>query len=87
MRHNRSQTRQRRSHHGLTAPELSVCSNCGAHHRPHHMCLSCGFYNGRQVLDLASEKEKRTARMQAKKERIKGALGEEAAAPATDAKN
>lgn len=85
MRHNRSQTKQRRSHHGLTAPELSVCKNCGAFHRPHHMCLSCGFYNGRQVLDLAAEKEKRQARMQAKKERIKGALGE--TAETTETKN
>jgi large subunit ribosomal protein L32 len=71
MRRNRSQTKQRRSHHGLTAAALSVCSNCGAMHRPHHMCLECGFYNGRQVMDLKAEKEKREARMQAKRERIR----------------
>lgn len=35
------------------------------------MCLECGFYNGRQVMDLKAQKEKRTARMQAKKEVIK----------------
>jgi hypothetical protein len=34
------------------------------------MCLACGFYNGRQVLDLKAEKDKRTARMNAKKEAI-----------------
>lgn len=34
------------------------------------MCLECGFYNGRQVLDLAAEKVKREARMQAKREQI-----------------
>ncbi len=72
MRNNRSQSKQRRSHHGLSAPELATCKNCGAHHRPHHMCLDCGFYNGRQVMDLAADKAKREARLNAKKDVIKG---------------
>ncbi len=75
MRHNRSQVRQRRSHHALTTATLSKCSNCGASRRPHHMCLSCGFYNGRMVVDLKSEGEKRTKRMTEKKERVRGESG------------
>ena len=71
MRHNRSQSAQRRSHHSLKAPALAVCSNCGANHRPHHMCLSCGFYKGRQVLDLVAQKAARDARINAKHDRIK----------------
>ncbi len=35
------------------------------------MCLECGYYNGRQVMDLAALKAKRDARIKAKKERIK----------------
>jgi len=35
------------------------------------MCLSCGFYNGRQVLDLVAQKAARDARITAKHERIK----------------
>lgn len=35
------------------------------------MCLDCGFYNGKMILDLAAKKEERTARMNAKKEAIK----------------
>lgn len=72
MRHTRSHTANRRSHHGLEAPNLSVCKNCGAMHRPHHMCLSCGFYKGRVVLDLAAKKKDREARIQAKREAKKG---------------
>jgi len=34
------------------------------------MCLECGFYKGRQVIDLTSQKAKREARMQAKKDAI-----------------
>lgn len=70
MRHNRSQTKQRRSHHGLTAPALSQCANCGANRRPHHMCPECGFYKGRQVLDVAGDKAKREVRLQAKRDAI-----------------
>ncbi len=72
MRHTRAHTGNRRSHHALEATTLVVCSNCGAKHRPHHMCLECGFYKGRQVIDLKSQKEKRAARMLAKKEAIRG---------------
>ena len=71
MRHTRAHTKNRRSHHALTAPTLASCANCGKEHRQHHMCLECGFYKGRQVMDLASQKEKRESRMNAKKEAIR----------------
>ena len=74
MRHTRSHTKNRRSHHALKAPALAVCSNCGAQHRPHHMCLECGFYKGRQVMDLKAQKAKREARLRAKKEAIEAQL-------------
>ncbi len=73
MRKNRSKTRMGRSHEGVKAPVMATCKHCGAHHRPHHMCLECGFYNGRQVLNLEAEKEKRDARLKAKREAIAGA--------------
>lgn len=75
MRHTRAHTANRRSHHALKAVNLSKCSHCGALHRPHHMCLECGYYNGRQVMDLVSEKAKRDARMKAKAEQIRNSLG------------
>lgn len=71
MRHTRSHTANRRSHHALKAPTLAVCKNCNANHRPHHMCLECGFYNGRQIIDLTAKKAARQARMEAKKEAIR----------------
>ena len=72
MRHTRSHTANRRSHHGLKAPNLALCKNCGAMHRPHHMCLDCGFYNGKMVLDLAARKKDREERMNNKREARKG---------------
>ncbi len=76
MRHTRGHTRNRRSHHGLEAVALASCSNCGAQHRPHHMCLNCGFYNGRVVIDLAAKAKARSERMAAKREAIRAQAGE-----------
>jgi hypothetical protein len=47
------------------------------------MCLECGFYNGKQVVDMAAKKAARTKRLEAKK----AAIAEQAAqfAPETDA--
>ena len=40
----------RRNHIYLTAPALVDCRNCGEMKRPHHVCPSCGYYRGRQVI-------------------------------------
>ncbi len=87
MRHTRSQTRQRRSHHALTGPTLSACGHCGAPHLPHHMCRACGWYNGRQILDLVSEKAKREKRLKENRERIHVDSGVPATAPAPEEKS
>jgi large subunit ribosomal protein L32 len=42
--------RKRRTHYKLTAPNVVNCSNCGSAVLSHHVCGSCGFYNGRQIL-------------------------------------
>ncbi len=55
MRSTRSHTGNRRSHHALTGARLSACSNCGAAHKSHTICMTCGWYNGRKVMDLASK--------------------------------
>ncbi len=83
MRHTRSHTANRRSHHALKAPNVALCKNCGSEHRPHHMCLNCGFYKGRVVIDLLEKKKSRDARLQAKREAIRGQAAPEAEVPAT----
>ena len=47
------------------------------------MCLNCGFYKGRVVIDLLEKKKGREARMQAKREAIKGQVTSEATTSAT----
>jgi len=35
--------------------QLAECSNCGAKHRTHYACAECGFYRGKQVLNVAAQ--------------------------------
>ncbi|TFH37793.1 MAG: 50S ribosomal protein L32 [Anaerolineales bacterium] len=43
---------RRRAHDALTAQHLITCTNCGGKHLPHHVCPSCGHYNGREVIEI-----------------------------------
>ena len=31
---------------------FAECPNCGELKRPHHVCEACGYYDGREVVDL-----------------------------------
>lgn len=59
MRHTRSATRQRRSHHALDPGAHSRCSHCGKELRPHTVCGNCGYYKGRQVIDVLAKLDKK----------------------------
>ena len=59
MRATRSHRDNRRSHHALVAGRVSKCSNCGASHQTHTLCMSCGWYNGRKVVDMAAQAVKK----------------------------
>jgi large subunit ribosomal protein L32 len=50
-RHSKRRKNLRRAHHHLTAPSLSECPHCHAQKMPHHICPSCGYYKGREVVD------------------------------------
>lgn len=67
MRHTRSHTANRRSHHALKERALRVCE-CGAPRVSHRACQTCGRYNGRVVVDVAG---KATAKAQKRAKRDK----------------
>jgi len=45
----KSRRNMRRSHHALPRAAYVECANCGEQKRPHHVCASCGYYDGREV--------------------------------------
>jgi large subunit ribosomal protein L32 len=46
----KSRRDQRRAHDALKPGVYEECPECGELKRPHHVCLACGQYNGREVV-------------------------------------
>ena len=78
MRHTRSATGQRRSHHALKKVRFSKCPKCGTEVLSHTICQNCGAYKGREVIDVLKKlaKKERKTKEKALKEQEKKA-GEE----------
>ncbi|CAA7623725.1 50S ribosomal subunit protein L32 [Candidatus Terasakiella magnetica] len=49
----KSRRDMRRSHHALVNVTGVECPNCGEVKLPHHVCASCGHYDGREVVAQA----------------------------------
>lgn len=57
MRVTKGHTNNRRSHHVIKAPRLSMCKNCGEYHQRHRVCLECGYYKDLQVLEIKTKEK------------------------------
>lgn len=51
-RHSRTRGRKRRTNWKLEIPNVSECSQCHQSKLSHHICPHCGYYNGRQVIEV-----------------------------------
>jgi len=49
---------KRRSHFGLNPLHLDYCPQCHSPKLPHHVCLTCGTYAGREVIEIEEPKKK-----------------------------
>ncbi|HYV86711.1 MAG TPA: 50S ribosomal protein L32 [Patescibacteria group bacterium] len=52
-RHSRARRDKRRAHDALVRPGISRCTNCDEPRLPHRVCPHCGFYKGREVIEVA----------------------------------
>ncbi len=48
----KSRRGMRRAHHRLPVAPYVECTNCGELKQPHHVCGACGYYDGRQVIEV-----------------------------------
>lgn len=67
MRHTKSHTKNRRSHHALKPGMFVACTNCKALKRSHSVCMSCGYYRGKSILNLAAIAERKAKKDKARK--------------------
>ena len=51
-RHSRARRDKRRAHDRLTPPTLSRCPHCEETKLPHRVCPHCGYYKGREVIEV-----------------------------------
>lgn len=68
MRHTKSHTANRRSHHALKVARFETCPKCSAKHLMHRVCVNCGNYRGRMVVDVLKKTLKKTQKAEAKNE-------------------
>ena len=51
----KSRIRTRRHCRKAAVTATNKCPQCGAPHRPHRVCPSCGYYKGRQVVTVEAD--------------------------------
>lgn len=69
----RSKSRQRkaRMHIFLKEPTLTKCQRCGHFVLPHTVCPFCGYYKGRQVIDVLAKLSKKERKKREKEIKMK----------------
>lgn len=70
QRHTKSKRDRRRIHLRLHLPKLVPCPKCGKLKLPHTVCSYCGYYKGREVIDVLKKigKKERKKRLREMKE-------------------
>jgi large subunit ribosomal protein L32 len=49
---------RRRAHDALVVTQLVQCSNCGEMRLQHTVCPKCGYYKGREIVEIEKDKKK-----------------------------
>ena len=60
-RHSNSRTRKRRTHDLMKAMATAACKQCGNPIASHRVCPKCGYYKGRQVIQIKTKEKKKSA--------------------------
>jgi large subunit ribosomal protein L32 len=48
----KARKRKRRSHLAIERPTLVKCKRCNTLIEPHTVCLECGFYRGKSLIEV-----------------------------------
>ena len=78
-KHTRASVGQRRMHIFITPAALAACPKCGKATRPHTICKNCGFYKGKEFIDVMAKLTKKEQK--AKERQIKETEKQQAEKP------
>ena len=70
QRHTKSRRNKRRGNIFLKTSTLTTCPKCGKPVLPYMVCLNCGYYKGREVIDVLKKLTKKEKK--AKEQEMKG---------------
>lgn len=65
-RHTKSRRNKRRGNIFLEKPAISSCSKCGKEVLPHILCHNCGYYKGKEVINVFKKLDKKEKKMKEK---------------------
>jgi len=85
QRHTKSRRNKRRMHLFLKSPVFTSCSKCRKPVLPHTVCFNCGYYKGKEVVDVLKKLDKKEKKKREKemKEKEKEEKREEKEKPLT----
>jgi len=58
-RHSNTRTRKRRTHDKMIVAAMKPCVQCGNPIASHRVCTKCGYYKGRQVIQVKTREKKK----------------------------
>lgn len=58
-KHSTARGRKRRTHWKIKPATLTPCPHCKQLKLPHRVCLVCGYYAGRQVVEIKIKEKKK----------------------------
>ena len=69
QKHTKSRRDKRRMHIYLKSVNLSLCEKCGKEKEMHKICWECGFYKGKEIIDVLAKIEKKEKNRKSKGEK------------------
>lgn len=58
-RHSKARGRRRRTHWKISPDNLVPCPQCKQPKLAHHVCKVCGYYGGKQVIEIKVKEKKK----------------------------
>lgn len=74
----KSRQGQRRMHLFLKNPKTGVCPKCGKPILAHTVCQSCGYYKGKEIINMLAKLTKKDRKKKEKEMQEKEEQGKEA---------